>query len=222
MEGLTFSYGTGDFRLEIPRLEIMQGRKVAVVGPSGFGKTTLIHLVAGILKPQKGKVRVGAIELGQYSGRDLLDYRIATMGLIFQEFKLLEYLSVLENILLPYRLNAVLELEPETRARAAALAGQVGLADKLQRHPKNLSQGERQRVALCRALITKPSLLLCDEPTANLDPANRDRILELLFAYCREQEATLVMVTHDPEVLGRFDQQVDIRDFLPEPKPAAP
>ena len=222
MEGLTFSYGTGGFRLEIPRLEIMQGRKVAVVGPSGFGKTTLIHLVAGILKPQKGKVRVGAIELGQYSGRDLLDYRIATMGLIFQEFKLLEYLSVLENILLPYRLNAVLELEPETRARAAALAGQVGLADKLQRHPKNLSQGERQRVALCRALITKPSLLLCDEPTANLDPANRDRILELLFAYCREQEATLVMVTHDPEVLGRFDQQVDIRDFLPEPKPAAP
>ena len=222
MEGLTFSYGTGGFRLEIPRLEIMQGRKVAVVGPSGFGKTTLIHLVAGILKPQKGKVRVGAIELGQYSGRDLLDYRIATMGLIFQEFKLLEYLSVLENILLPYRLNAVLELEPETRSRAAALAGQVGLADKLQRHPKNLSQGERQRVALCRALITKPSLLLCDEPTANLDPANRDRILELLFAYCREQEATLVMVTHDPEVLGRFDQQVDIRDFLPEPKPAAP
>ena len=218
LEHLAFSYGEGGFHLEIPLLEIPKGQKAAVVGPSGCGKTTLIQLVAGILKPNSGSVQAGDVVLGQYGERDLLDYRIATMGLIFQEFKLLEYLSVVENILLPYRLNPILELKPETRSRALELAGQVGLADKLERHPKNLSQGERQRVALCRALITTPALLLCDEPTANLDPANRDRILELLFSYCGEQEATLVMVTHDPEVLERFDQRIDIREFLPEPK----
>jgi len=97
----------------------------------------------------------------------------------------------------------------------------VGLHDKLERHPKNLSQGERQRAALCRALITRPTLLLADEPTANLDPANRDKILGLLFKYCGEEQATLMMVTHDPEVLQKFDRQVDIREFLPEPKPTA-
>jgi putative ABC transport system ATP-binding protein len=141
--------------------------------------------------------------------------------LIFQEFKLLNYLNVLENILLPYRLNPILELTIEIRNRATELAVSVGLSDKINRHPKNLSQGERQRVALCRALITSPSLLLCDEPTANLDPANRDKILDLLFEYGQEKPASLVMVTHDPEVLGRFDQQVDIRDYLPELKTTA-
>ncbi len=143
------------------------------------------------------------------------------MGLIFQEFKLLEYLSVLENILLPYRLNSVLKLEADARSRGADLARQVGLGDKLGRYPKNLSQGERQRVALCRALITRPALLLCDEPTANLDPVNRDRIVELLFEYCRKESASLVMVTHDTEIMRKFDRQLPIRDFLPEPNPLA-
>lgn len=222
MDNLTFSYGTGGFRLEIPRLEIQQGSKVALVGPSGFGKTTLIHLIAGILKPRSGEVQVGGVTLNEYSERDLLDYRIATMGLIFQEFKLLEYLRVLDNILLPYRLNPILELTPEIRSKAVELAGKVGLGEKLGRYPKNLSQGERQRVALCRALIAGPSLLLCDEPTANLDPGNRDRILDLLFEYCHTQQASLVMVTHDPEVLDRFDRKIDIRNFLPEPQTAIP
>jgi putative ABC transport system ATP-binding protein len=202
-------------------LEIQTGTKAAVVGPSGAGKTTLIHLMAGILKPQKGSIKVGDVTLGAYSESDLLDYRIATMGLIFQEFKLLEYLSVLENILLPYRLNNILKLQAETRTRAEELAREVGLEDKLGRYPKKLSQGERQRVALCRALITRPSLLLCDEPTANLDPDNRDKILDLLLGYCRDENASLIMVTHDPEVLGRFDIKIDIRTFLPEAKTPA-
>lgn len=192
-----------------------------MVGPSGCGKTTLINLIAGILPPHRGSIQVGGTDLGQYPPRDLLDYRIATMGLIFQEFKLLEYLSVLENILLPYRLNSVLKLEADARSRGADLARQVGLGDKLGRYPKNLSQGERQRVALCRALITRPALLLCDEPTANLDPVNRDRIVELLFEYCRKESASLVMVTHDTEIMRKFDRQLPIRDFLPEPNPLA-
>jgi putative ABC transport system ATP-binding protein len=222
LENLVFSYGPRGFRLEIPSLEIRQGKKVALVGPSGYGKTTLIHLIAGILKTQSGSVEVGGVNLNEYSERDLLDYRIATMGLIFQEFKLLEYLRVLDNILLPYRLNPILELTPETRSKAKELAGKVGLGEKLGRYPKNLSQGERQRVALCRALITGPSLLLCDEPTANLDPGNRDRILGLLFEYCKVQQASLVMVTHDPEVLGRFDRKIDTGKFLPQSQTTLP
>ena len=215
MENLSFSYGAKGFGLEIPLLKIDMGEKVALTGPSGSGKTTLIHLIAGILTPHRGRVHVGGTDLGLYPKWDLLDYRIATMGLIFQEFKLLDYLHVLDNILLPYRLNPVLALDNNTRTRGADLARQVGLGDKLFRYPKNLSQGERQRIALCRALITAPSLLLCDEPTANLDPVNRDRILELLFEYCRREKASLLMVTHDSEVLERFDRQVPIRDFLP-------
>jgi putative ABC transport system ATP-binding protein len=221
LDNLAFSYGTEGFSLEIPGLEIQQGSKVALVGPSGYGKTTLIHLIAGILKSQSGSVQVAGVNLNEYSERDLLDYRIATMGLIFQEFKLLEYLSVLDNILLPFRLNPILELTPEIHSRAVDLAGKVGLGEKLDRYPKKLSQGERQRVALCRALITQPSLLLCDEPTANLDPGNRDRILDLLFEYCQAEQASLVMVTHDPEVLHRFDREIDIRKFLPEPQTAS-
>ncbi|MEJ2162309.1 MAG: ATP-binding cassette domain-containing protein, partial [Robiginitalea sp.] len=138
LEDLTFSYGGGGFRLEVPMLEIQTGTKAAVVGPSGAGKTTLIHLMAGILKSQKGSIKVGDVTLGAYSESDLLDYRIATMGLIFQEFKLLEYLSVLENILLPYRLNNILKLQAETRTRAEELAREVGLEDKLGRYPKKL------------------------------------------------------------------------------------
>ncbi len=186
------------------------------MGPSGCGKTTLIHLIAGILKPHSGSITVGEVPLNDYGERDLLDFRIATIGLIFQEFKLLEYLSVYENILLPYRLNPILQLDADIRSRAAALGREVGLGDKLDRYPKHLSQGERQRVAVCRALITKPSLLLCDEPTANLDPTNRDHVLEILFGYCGESYASLLMVTHDPEIFDRFDQQIDIRTFLPK------
>ena len=129
---------------------------------------------------------------------------------------MLQYLNAYENVLLPYRLNPVLELGDRQRERARELLQEVGLADKSAVFPRELSQGERQRVAVCRALITGPSLLLCDEPTANLDPANRDRILDILFAYCQNQSASLLMVTHDHEILNRFDQTLDIRSFLPK------
>lgn len=220
-ENLKFSYGAGRFSLFVPFLEIAAGSKVALVGPSGCGKTTLINLIAGILKPQGGSLQVGGVDLGQNSERDLSDFRIITMGLIFQEFKLLQYLKVQDNILLPYRLNPVLEHTAELKKRAADLARQAGLGDGLDRYPKELSQGERQRVALCRALITSPSLLLCDEPTANLDPDNRDRILDMLFEYCSNQQASLVMITHDPDVLERFDQTIDIPKFLTQKKSTA-
>ena len=213
IDRLEFWYGRKEFLLNIPMLNIKKGKKVAIVGPSGCGKTTLIHLIAGILRAPAGLIEVNNIILSEYSERDLNDFRIITMGLIFQEFKLLEYLKVEENILLPYRLNSVLPFQPEIRSRARELARRVGLEDKLDRYPNKLSQGERQRVALCRALITRPSLLLCDEPTANLDPVNRDKILEMLFQYCMESQATLIMVSHDTEILQKFDDVIDIRQL---------
>lgn len=160
------------------------------------------------------------VELAKYSDRDLKDFRILKLGLIFQEFELLQYLNSYENILLPFRLNPVLALDDSKRKNAMELLDRVGLKDKEGRYPKALSQGERQRVAVCRALITKPSLLLCDEPTANLDPENRDRILKVLFGYCRGENASLIMVTHDHEILDHFDQRIDIREFLPKSTPA--
>ena len=213
---LEFSYESGDFRLKVPQLVIPPGRRVALVGPSGCGKTTLIHLFAGILKAENGELDISGVALSQYSDSDLQDFRIIRLGLIFQQFELLQYLNAYENVLLPYRLNPVLELGDDQRERAHKLLKEVGLADKVARYPRELSQGERQRVAVCRALITKPTLLLCDEPTANLDPDNRDRILDVLFAYCQNQNASLVMVTHDHEILSRFDQTLDIRSFMPK------
>ena len=140
-------------------------------------------------------------------------FRVSTIGLVFQEFELLEYLTVLDNILLPYRIHPALTLDAGVRERAAALADRVGIADKLSRHPRRLSQGERQRVAVCRAVLTDPPLLLTDEPTGNLDPVNRERVLDILFDYVQESGTTLVSVTHDREILGRFGRVVDFRDF---------
>jgi len=208
-----FSYPNDPFGMAIRDLQIGEGEQVAVVGPSGGGKTTLIHLMAGILTPQQGSIVVDDIDLTQFGQKDRQDLRIVKMGLIFQEFDLLEYLNVRDNILLPYRINPVLELNDQVKARAEELCIQVGLQNKLRKLPRTLSQGERQRVAVCRALITEPRLLLCDEPTANLDPANRDNILNIIFQYCRAKDKTLIAVTHDQEILHRFSRSIDIRDY---------
>ncbi len=211
---LQFEYGEGDFALHIPELDVPTGETVAIVGPSGSGKTTLLNLIAGILRPLSGHVVVLETDLGTLNDGGLRNYRIARMGLVFQEFELLEYLNVLDNILLPYRVNGVLKLAKEIRARAETLAEQVGITDKLTRFPDLLSQGERQRVAICRALITQPRLLLADEPTGNLDPGNKGRVLDILLNFAREQGATLITVTHDHALIPRFDRVIDFDSFL--------
>ena len=141
------------------------------------------------------------------------DFRIANVGLVFQDFALFDYLSVLDNILLPYRINPALRLDDAVRSRALDLAQRVGIADKLGREPGRLSQGERQRVAVCRAVLTDPPLLLADEPTGNLDPVNRERVLDILFDYAAESGTTLLAVTHDHEILERFARVIDFRLF---------
>lgn len=213
VKDLDFRYAEGDFALRVPRLAIEQGDTVAMVGPSGCGKTTLLNLVAGIMSPRIGSITTHHMDLGAITERERRDFRIRHIGLVFQEFELLDYLNVLDNILLPYRINATLRLTPQVRDRASLLARDVGIADKLGRHPDKLSQGEKQRVAVCRALLPEPALLLADEPTGNLDPGNKGRVLDILFDYAERSGATLVTVTHDLDQVDRFNRVVDFRQF---------
>ncbi len=216
---LRFRYREGDFTLAVPELRVQPGETVAVIGPSGSGKTTLLNLIAGIATPEQGSVAVGDLELCGLDDGARRDFRIRHVGLVFQEFELIEYLSVFDNILLPYRINPSLRLEPAVRERARELAQRVGIGDLLGRFVGRLSQGERQRAAVCRALVTEPWLLLADEPTGNLDPANKGRVLDILFEYAREAGATLLAVTHDHDLLDRFARVIDFKTFQPEPAP---
>jgi putative ABC transport system ATP-binding protein len=213
IDGLAFRYRDGEFHLRIPRLELVRGESTAFIGPSGSGKTTLLNLIAGVALPTAGHIVADGMEVTRLPEARRRDFRITRIGLIFQEFELLDYLSVLDNILLPYRINSALSLTPEVRARAQDLARQVGIADKLARYPRRLSQGERQRVAVCRAVLPDPALILADEPTGNLDPVNAGRVLDILFEHTRRSGATLLAVTHDHDLLGRFERVVDFKQF---------
>jgi putative ABC transport system ATP-binding protein len=213
VRGLDFSYRTGGFHLHVPELDIARGESVALIGPSGCGKTTLLNLLSGILAPGSGQIQISDIDLAELSPEDRRDLRAVKMGLIFQEFELLDYLSVLDNILLPYRVSEILDLDNDVRRRAEELTREVGLGEKLRQFPEHLSQGERQRVAVCRALLSRPALMFGDEPTGNLDPENRDHIMDVLFSYAAESGSPLLAVTHDHELLHRFDRTLDIRDI---------
>ena len=210
---LRFSYDDGDFSLEIPQLKVAHGETVAIVGPSGSGKTTLLNLIAGNATPQSGQITTNGYRVSGLHDAARRDFRIANIGLVFQEFELLEYLNVLDNILLPYRINRTLVLDTSVRERAEMIAESVGIGDKLARYANQLSQGEKQRVAVIRALVVQPPLLLADEPTGNLDPLNKNRVLDILFQYADQNAATLVTVTHDHEVLHRFQRVIDFKDF---------
>ncbi len=209
IENLRFAYGRAGFELAIDRLEFPPGARVAVAGPSGCGKTTLLRLLAGIHVPRSGCIRVGADELSGMSDAARRRFRISRIGFVFQDFELVDYLAVRENILLPYYVNSALDLNAAARDRAGYLAQRMGIADKLGRCVTRLSQGERQRVAICRALVANPSVLLCDEPTGNLDPANKSLIVDLLFENAAETGATVICVTHDRELLPRFDRTIE-------------
>ncbi len=213
---LRFRYAEGDFALRVPELRVAASETLAVIGPSGSGKTTLLNLVAGILRPSQGRVLTYGTDLAALEEAARRDFRVRHVGLVFQEFELLEYLDVLDNILLPYRINASLRLSNAVRERATGLAERLGIADKLRRLPRRLSQGERQRAAVCRALVTGPELLLADEPTGNLDPRNKERVLDSLFDCVADTGTTLVAVTHDHDILKRFARVIDAKDFAVE------
>jgi len=216
IENLEFSYPGADFHLQIPAFEVGAGEKVAVIGPSGSGKTTLLNLVAGILLPSSGHVQVNEISVSELNDAERRNFRIAHIGQVFQAFELIDYLNVLDNILHPFRITRSLKLTSQVRLHADSLAKQMGIGDKLARRIDRLSQGEKQRVAICRALLPAPRLILADEATGNLDPRNKAQILELLFQSVEDHEATLLAVTHDHELLPHFDRVIDFHDFREE------
>ncbi len=213
VEALSFAYPGTSFRLEIPKFQVATGEKLAVIGPSGSGKTTLLNLIAGISVPDSGTVAVDGVKVSELHDDSRRNFRISRIGFVFQDFELVDYLSILDNVLHPYRITKALKLDRQVRARAQALGDRLGISDKLRRRPGELSHGEKQRAAICRALLPSPALLLTDEATGNLDPANKTRILELLFDNVTEHGATLIAVTHDHDLLQRFDRVIDFRDF---------
>jgi putative ABC transport system ATP-binding protein len=213
IQDLDFYYRLGEFSLNIQAFAVDKGEKVAVIGPSGSGKTTLLNLVGGIITPMHGVVSVDHVKVNDLNDAGRRDFRVANIGFVFQDFELLDYLNVLDNILHPYRITGALSLDKEVRSRATMLAKEMGIGDKLKRHADDLSHGEKQRVAICRALLPRPKLILSDEATGNLDPDNKLLILDLLFRSVEQHNATLLAVTHDHELLKRFDRIVDFADF---------
>ena len=215
----------GQFKLGLDELGIEAGEALAIVGPSGSGKTTLLNLIAGIYLPDTGSICHGDLDITRLSESRRRDYRINHIGMVFQSFELLEYLTVLDNILLPTRISSALRLTDQLKERARELAVQVGIGDKLNRTITRLSQGERQRVAVCRALLMEPELILADEPTGNLDPRNKGRVLEILLDYIDkrnvdQKKATLITVTHDQTLLDRFSRVVDFQQINSAGEPA--
>ena len=213
IQSLAFAYRDGGFRLSVPSFIVATGEKVALIGPSGAGKTTLLNLIAGIAVPDQGEVVVDDTRISGLDDARRRDFRITRIGFVFQDFELLDYLNVQDNILHPFRITRALKLGGPVRNRAIELAEQMGIGDKLGRKPGELSQGEKQRAAICRALLPDPGLVLADEATGNLDPVNKFRILDLLFEHTDRCRATLLAVTHDHDLLSRFDRVMDFDRF---------
>ena len=211
---LTFEYPGSDFRFNLNSLNIKSGKKVALIGPSGYGKTTLLNLLSGILEPIKGTIHLNGTEVTKLADSQRRNFRITNIGFVFQNFELIEYLNVLDNIILSYRINPSLSMNREVIDRAETISEQLGLGDKLKRNVGKLSQGEMQRVAICRAILNNPKIILADEPTGNLDPRNKEKIIEILFDYSSRENATLITVTHDHSLLKGFDEVLDMQQLV--------
>jgi len=190
-----------------------RGETVAILGPSGSGKSTLLSILGGLLPPDQGEVLVGDTEVTDLLTTDLCRYRSRTVGFVFQDHYLLPQLTLLENVLLP----ALAVGQPPDPKRAEQLLGRVGLSERMHAYPYQVSGGERQRAALARALMNRPPLLLCDEPTGNLDQKNGSTIVDLLLQTAAPDSpdgdgVLVVMVTHNVEHAGRFDRRMRLQD----------
>jgi len=185
-------------------LQVQQGSFFSILGPSGCGKTTLLHVIAGIRRPDTGTVEIAGLDIAQLHEAGCDRFRAENIGYVFQTFNLLPAFTALENVALGMRF-ARSNRDP---GRARQLLDRVGLAHRMSHKPTTMSVGEQQRVAVARALANRPKLLLADEPTANVDPANKKSIVDLLIETCREEEITLLIVTHDMSVTERF-QRID-------------
>jgi putative ABC transport system ATP-binding protein len=183
-------------------LELAEGGSLAIQGPSGSGKSTLLGILAGLEQPTAGTVNISGVDLGTLTERDLAKFRARNQGFVFQAFHLLQHFSALQNVVIGAEIAGL----PQPSQAAREALARVGLGDRLDHLPGQLSGGECQRVAIARATVARPNMLLCDEPTGSLDPANAERIFDLLLDLHRDLGSTLVLVTHDPALSGRMDR----------------
>lgn len=188
--------------IDIPRLDIGAGEQVVLRGESGGGKTTLLHLISGIVTADSGSIKLDGMELNRFSESARDRIRADKMGYVFQTFNLLPGFTALENV----RLGMTFARKKMNLERAKELMNRVGLGDRMNYMPNQLSVGQQQRVAVARALANKPRLLLADEPTANVDPANQNRIIELIQEVCRVDVVAILLVTHSDEISKRFER----------------
>ena len=217
MRLLRKTYGSGELCVEALRgidLKVEQGEFLAIMGPSGSGKSTLLHMLGGVDRPTSGQVLLQGTDLTVLSDDQRTILRRQRIGFIFQSFNLLPTLNAEENVSLPLELDGT----PTRKAqvRADAVLEMVGMLPRRTHLPSKLSGGEQQRVAIARALVIEPALLLADEPTGNLDTANGRQVTTLLRRLVNQQQQTIVMVTHDPDVAAHADRLVCLRDGLIE------
>ncbi len=191
-------------------LEIQEGEAVAIMGPSGSGKSTLLYLIGGLDRSTSGRLVVGGRDLSALDENSLAEYRRKVVGFVFQSFNLISSMTAIQNVMFPMLFARV--PRRERKLRAARLLTAVGLGDRLDHKPVEMSGGEQQRVALARALANRPRLLLADEPTGNLDTKKGREIMELLLDAHRKTGMTLIVVTHDPEVAAFAERTIRLRD----------
>jgi len=195
-------------------IEIEEGRSVAIVGPSGAGKSTLLHILGGLDRPTSGKVLLDDTDMYRINDKDRAGVRNKRIGFVFQFYHLLPEFTALENVMLPALMSSDESriTNHESRKRAESVLKSVGLEHRFNHLPSRLSGGESQRVAIARALINDPDILLCDEPTGNLDSKNSEAIYELLFNIKSKSDTTLVIVSHDEKLASRVDETIRLRD----------
>jgi putative ABC transport system ATP-binding protein len=213
VRGLTKTIATPAHRVDILRgidLEIPRGQFAAIMGPSGSGKSTLLGLLAGLDAPTSGQIVLDGEDITGLGEDELAVLRGRKIGFVFQSYHLIPTLTAEENVMLPLELSG----RADDTGRARQLLESVGLLDRRDHYPVQLSGGEQQRVALARAFVVRPPILLADEPTGNLDSANGQHILELLIALNRREGTTLVLVTHDAQLSGQADRRITLRDGL--------
>lgn len=195
-------------------LEVSRGEAVGIVGPSGSGKSTLMAIMTGLEKASSGTVTVDGLELGAVDEDGLALHRRERIGILLQSFHLIPTMNALENVAVPLELAGV----GDAFERAEAELATVGLAERIEHYPTQLSGGEQQRVALARALAPRPQLLFADEPTGNLDGVTGGAVIDLMFDLHDKRGTTLVLITHDPDLAGRCDRVLHMRDGLIEPE----
>lgn len=205
-----------NFKIFVPNLEIKKGEKVLLLGESGSGKTTILSLICGFLNPLSGNIFINGKTINQLSSKTKDEYRADNIGIIFQQFNLLPYANVVDNVLLPLYFSKVRSNNvPNKREKVIELFKQLRLPDDIiQFKASSLSMGQQQRVAVARALIGNPSLIIADEPTSSLDADAQKIFLDLMFEQISENNSTLLMVSHDRSLSDQFDRLIDINEIL--------